>query len=550
MNGLFGWSRKKTGDGLIVLGIAGLLLLACVPLIDSQTVGYLHDDGVYAIAAKALAEGKGFTLLHLPDCPAQIKYPILYPLLLAFAWLLNPIFPENLSLMHWLTAPLAIAGIGVLYFYLRRMKVCGVAYAAAICGLIASNFFFLFYATSLMSEAPYFLVSLLAIFVVEAHWQKPSRKWLLISLLLSALAFHVRTIGLVLIGAIGLFLILQKRWQESLLYSLGSLALTVLPWGLWVKGHTPTPDAFNFPLVYVYGGYAPEYGINAPHDPLAYMQAWMDKGIYPLLGAALLLMFPLVSSQLAYSPLVITLFGLTGAVLLLAKGLHSLRSMEFSVSGLYVAGYTLCIAGWMYPGQSLRFLLMVLPWLWLYFFQGVHRLGSGQSLAIRRVQQVALTVFLLVVTAWPAVQGYQLLYRMRSNHWLEPSGRAASLWSDYLAAFDYVKRNTDANARVAGIWDPAVSLYTGRPSFGIFTSALQPINGQVTDESVKRLFNSLRHYQVQYVLDEPFLLNQELKAPFNPVVQVLKNQYPSAFRPVYQSPHQWITIYRLSVDSK
>jgi len=546
MNEMTGSHWKKIRIVSSVLLLVGLLAVMYAPLIDYQVLGFLHDDGVYAIVANALAAGKGFTLPHVPASPAQIKYPIIYPLLLALGWLLNPVFPTNLPVLHWLTTGIGIAGIGVLAWYLRAVKACSVNISVLIAILVAFNFFFLFYATSLMSEAPYFLLSLLTVFVAEKYLQKPSRKWLVVTVALSALAFHVRTIGLVLVGAVWLFLILQKRWKESALYLLGALTCTVLPWGLWVKGHLPAPDAFNYPLVYVYGGYAPEYAINAPHEPIIFMQAVVEKGILPLFDAALLLMFPLLTNQFGSVPMLLTFLGFIGAALLLAKGLFHLRIRQFSVSGLYVTFYLMVTAGWLYPGQAARFLLMILPWLWLYFFQFMQNGCANTSRFKMRMKQALLIVFVAFVTIWPSVQGYQLLHRMRANHWLEPSGQAASLWPDYQAAFEFIRAKTNLNDRVAGIWDPAVYLYTQRPSFGLFTSALQPVKGQITAESVNRLFNSLRHYGVDYVLDEPFLLNQELKAPHNPVVEVLKSQYPKAFQPVYQSPNQWITVYKLT----
>ena len=60
----------------------------------------IDHDAVYAVTAKALAEGKGYHLVNLPGAPPQNRYPILYPALLllsaaalvafAKAWLWRP----------------------------------------------------------------------------------------------------------------------------------------------------------------------------------------------------------------------------------------------------------------------------------------------------------------------------------------------------------------------------------------------------------------------------------------------------------------------------
>lgn len=539
---------KKWLELSIWLTSLGFLAAAYAPLMDSQILGFFHDDGVYAITAKALASGQGLHLLHLPGLPTEIKYPVFYPLLLTLAWIIQPSFPANMPLMHWLTTLFGIAGIGILYLYLRQIQRCNAVLSGIISLLVACNFFFLFYTTVLMSEAPYFCLSLLTLFIAEKYvaTERSSIKWLCLTVLLSALAFHTRTIGLVLIGAIGLFLALQKQWKTFSIYLLCTLSISLLPWGIWVKTHTPALNAFNYPLVYMYGGYGPEYAINAPHSPWVYFQALLDKGIQPIVDSSLALLFPQLSYQFAGNPILVKSLALLLSTVLLAYGLYFLRRKQFNVSGIYVSLYLMVIAGWMYPYQAERFLIMVLPFLWLYIFRCLNKLSDRLKAFPLQIQQVLLIVLLIWTTGWPAIQGYQLLHRIRANHWLEPSGRYARLWQDYQAAFEFIRQHTNANAPVAGIWDPAIYLYTGHSAFGVFTSALQPVNGKALPESFNRLFNSLKHYQVRYVMNEPFLFNQEIKAPVNPVVEALKNQYPQAFKPIYQSPHQWITIYELA----
>ena len=57
--------REKWALGLAVLLICVVLGFLYFRVCDSQMVGFLHDDGVYALTAKALAEGKGYQLLNL-----------------------------------------------------------------------------------------------------------------------------------------------------------------------------------------------------------------------------------------------------------------------------------------------------------------------------------------------------------------------------------------------------------------------------------------------------------------------------------------------------
>ena len=88
-------SRVRTGwvpPVLVILIAFATAQWAAVPYV----VGVFHDDGVYALLARSLASGQGFHHSHLPGAPAATHYPPLYPIFLAVAWRLAPVFPDNL----------------------------------------------------------------------------------------------------------------------------------------------------------------------------------------------------------------------------------------------------------------------------------------------------------------------------------------------------------------------------------------------------------------------------------------------------------------------
>src|SRR5688572_6186509 len=66
---------------------------------NKQILGLFHDDGIYAVAAKALAEANGYRIESLPGAPAQTKYPFLFSLLVSLPWRLAPSFPKNIALL-------------------------------------------------------------------------------------------------------------------------------------------------------------------------------------------------------------------------------------------------------------------------------------------------------------------------------------------------------------------------------------------------------------------------------------------------------------------
>lgn len=546
------WLQKsKLCAGLSIFAFCLVVFWLYKSVADSQVVGFLHDDAVYALTAQALAQGKGYTLLNLPGAPWQVKYPILYPLILSLGWLIEPNFPQNIHWLQGLTMAFAVLALPLLYAYLRQAKQTTRGLAVLICLLVGANFHYIFYATSLMSEAPYFFWSLLALYLMETGGAAPSKQRLASIILVSTLAFHTRTIGITLIAAIFMALALRKQWKSAVLY-LGTTAfVTVIPWGLWIKLHAMPLNALSFPFAYVYGGYGIEYGINSPDDLVGYLQALMNRGVEPVINNFVNLMLPQISFWLNPFPLAYSLLSLAFTGLLMITGIRAIKTRNFSPSGLYLAFYLICVALWMYPNQAIRFLVMVLPWLWLYSVRSSLSIGKDYRgklcwpnwRAPRLVSSLALILFGAFLL-WPSVGGYSLLYRIRSQHQLEPSGKSTPLWQDYQDTFQFLRTHATPSARIAGIWDPIFYLYTQHPSLGLFTSSLQPVNGQVTPESFQRLQHSMQHYGVQYIVVEPFIVNQQIQAPENPVATLLIQQFPQDFKAVYTAPSGFLRVYR------
>ena len=92
VNFLFSSERMGLKLGMVLFCAAVLYGLALSP----DILGFYHDDGVYAVTAKALAEGKGYRIISLPGEPVQMTYPIFYPLVLSVVWRIFPDFPANI----------------------------------------------------------------------------------------------------------------------------------------------------------------------------------------------------------------------------------------------------------------------------------------------------------------------------------------------------------------------------------------------------------------------------------------------------------------------
>src|SRR5215470_16087917 len=104
-------ARKALVTAVVLLALAPAAHLAWLAR-EMPHFGHLHDDSIYFVAAKSLAEGLGYHISSLPAEPFETKYPPLWPLVLAGVWKLNPRFPENLRLamaVAWGALPLFVA---------------------------------------------------------------------------------------------------------------------------------------------------------------------------------------------------------------------------------------------------------------------------------------------------------------------------------------------------------------------------------------------------------------------------------------------------------
>jgi hypothetical protein len=545
--------------------------------VDTEILGFIHDDGVYAITAKALAEGKGFTLLHVVTHPAEIKYPFMYPLLLAVVWLINPHFPQNLMMLNGVALLSGGAAFWVLYQYLRRCRQFPGWLALLVIALIAANFFFIYFFSAVMSEAPYFFFSLLTLWLFCRACQRStqlSKTDILWLGFWSAVTFLTRIPGITLMAAIGTWLLLNKQWRNALLYGTLCLSLGILPWMLWVKLHTPHINDFNYPIVNAYSNYGLElaHNIRTSRD---YMAALRGDAI-SLMKRLLEVMFPLLPNYFKIYPALkhhpeaqdwfaginfISIYALVGYFVL--QGVSTLRrafqggrfsAAPFSVPGLYLFYYLIIITLWNYEDQMARFLLMMTPLLWLFFFKPFLPALANLRLPIHRAPIKSWIALVLVIvfgalSLWPTNNSYRIVYKSRSEHWVE-SGKIKWLWDDYKHSFAWINAHLPKEAPLAVGTDTVFYLYTDHPTLYVFYASLRKAKGRFLPNSTALLMNSIDHYGARYLVTEPHMQFRTIQGPMNKVARSLLQKFPDRFRLVYASPHQAIGVYEILPPAK
>jgi hypothetical protein len=538
--------------------VLGVFMLFCL---DTQLVGFISDDGIYAISAQSLSQGLGMQMQHILTHPQQIRYPIGYPLLLAPLWWLFPDSPQNMPILSGYTLLWALLGLVLCDNVMKRVFNWPVWARLLLLVSVSSNFFFLYHATTVMSEGPYFAVTMAAILAAKRWLNTKRTRWFVALLLLTVAGFHIRIMGLAFLLALICWLALLKQYRLAFQYGFSSLGLTVLPWYCWIQRFKPTEvTQANVPFWVTISDYVTviklEIFANHSNAWLFYLERFQTACSDYMVALAALCFpvvlgiptFPDLKTVFIQQPWLITLQeGLTlGTIFAIALrmllpclkylptwgGLSTAdtRTKLMWLIGLYIGFYSLIITLWAYPSQSYRFLIMVLPLLW-----GVLLYGWVKTRPI-------LSAALLVISCAWCVQSYGMVLDIRQNNLITYQVEARSYWQELNACYQYIKQHL-APQEVIGVGrDMPLYLHTGHKTFHLFRDSVLP--GVPMPQALAQLEKQMDHYNVRYVVLELNIVNYKLgKVPINPLINDLVASHPERYNIVYQSPQKMVTLF-------
>jgi hypothetical protein len=178
--------------------------------------GHLHDDSIYFVAAKSMADGRGYRILSLPGEPFQTKYPPLWPVALAAIWKIDPRFPENLRwamALAWVMLPafivLAWCWFGSVGFE--------PAMRTTLCAVLVLSPWVVFLSTTLMSELIFSVALMAALLALERAKMSP---WLALAAgILGTAAYLIKTAALPLLVVGPLWLIWRRHYRSAAVFS-------------------------------------------------------------------------------------------------------------------------------------------------------------------------------------------------------------------------------------------------------------------------------------------------------------------------------------------
>jgi hypothetical protein len=521
--------RKLTAISVFILALAPSAYLAWT-LRDMGHLGYYHDDSLYWVSAKSLADGNGYRIASLPGQPYQTKYPPLYALLLAGVWHLNPQFPSNLplaTLVTWSLLPLYLLAVWIFFrecqFSWRVRCVLSVIAATSPVAVVFSF--------TLMPELLFTAFLMGSVILAERASEPNASRWLpALAGVCGALAHLTRSSAAPLLITIPFCFALRRQFKKGAVY-VAAMLPAAFGWQWWVSAHLSR--SWDLVTLYYtnYVGYQ-LYDVRFIDLPLV---IWHNLDEF-LMGVGKLLIFdvPFGSKHLER---IVAVAAIAGCF----RFARQTRKLQYVITAL---GYSLSLLVWHYtPDQRLIFPIypMLLAGLWtelLNVYGALQRSWRRPAFGDRAAALAVgglLAAFLLFV-------GFTTTYGL--SRFLPDLFR--NYRSDFAArrpVYQWIAQNSPRDANVFAYDDPLLYLYAGRKSCGL------PIPSKFfyrhDDAGVEKLLRSLPDFAGEHQLEYLVLARDDFYRDLHERgVQRLKQvaDSNSAFEPVYRTPD--VVVYR------
>lgn len=213
-----------------VLAIHAILAWA----LRQPSITTLGDDGVYVLLGRALRSLRYGELFYV-GAPTHSQYPPVFPALLAVAGSMGK---ERLGALIAVSVVASVAGIAALSATVRR-QFGGSTIALCVLALVALNPALIRSAGMVMSEATFFALTVGALALLARP--NPSRRVLIAAGALAIAAALTRSVGVTIVGAVGIHWLLERRWRGVAWLAVAA-ALTVGPWLVW-SAKAPVRDS-------------------------------------------------------------------------------------------------------------------------------------------------------------------------------------------------------------------------------------------------------------------------------------------------------------------
>jgi hypothetical protein len=473
--------------------VAGLAFAVAAWASRPYAVGVFHDDGVYAVLAKALATGQGYRYLHLPGAPAAVHYPPGYPLLLAVLWRIWPAFPSNIPVL--LLANTFFLAVTAWCVHRIATRVLGWSNAVAAMGaIVAALAYPLLMLSGLVLSEPLFVALLFPVLIYServAADEASTRQAILAGMFAGALAL-VRTHGAAVAIALLFVLALRRRWRTALFVASGALVV-VAPWQVWASAHgAGLADSLRGS----YGSYGAWLVEGARGGGLAFVGRTIIVNLRET-RELLADRFAITDSQFIRAAT-----GSAMALFVFAGAWRAWRRAQVTV--LFTAVYFVVLLLW--PYTPWRFFFALWPVLVLFVGEVVQGIWANAPKLNAVGRPLALAVIALVAVGLAREESRAYSHRA----WNAPADAATAQIAPVIR---WISSSTNRDDVVAAEGEQLVYLFTGRRALPVarFTAS-EYLRAPTTAEGAAALGQILSDFPVRYVLtiSPPVLASADL----------------------------------------
>jgi hypothetical protein len=404
-------------------------------------VGLYHDDGVYLVTAKALAEGKGYRIISLPDEPRQTKYPPGFPVLLAAVWKMFPDFPANVPVLKLVPVAALLAWLGMGALFARRWGKLSVEATLWLVFICAGTTSAILLSTTFMSDLLFGALVLAALhFLLKVEESERPVRTALAAAMVCAAAYFVRSAAIAVMAGGFIALMAARRIRPALVFA----AVSGLALGIWTIWQHSVPVPSNAIERYYSAANYWDLNLLTGHFLFSTSQRVVFINILGLLA------YPL---QAIFQPdRLLLIFALPLGWASWAAYLRgSFRSPALRLAnisfGIYLA--MMLLYAWNTPQ---RFLLPFLPLLLTVACIGLPRFPGRILLGPGAAAMIFFT--LLGFVRYEKANGVPVLWEMQ--------------WTSADALATWIKDNAPPDSVVLADYDPALYLYTGRKAIRAF----------------------------------------------------------------------------------
>jgi hypothetical protein len=449
-----------------------------------NVVGMFRDDAWYALLAKALATGQGYTLINSPNGGIVPIYPPFYSSVLSLVFLMSPQFPENIFFLKSVSIVAMLIASILSYFYFITRD-CSKVVAIVLAAVVGFSPGLVFIATSsLMSECVYMVIQLGSVILIHKSTQTlnshRSNLFLAFGGFFLSLAFLTRSVALAFLVAAIINFVIKSQVKKACLLLVVSVVFAG-PWMIYSNLHRPSEAQKSEVNSYIMVPYTEQFwdrtAGSSSSGKIAFTElpnrivenlstivlsdigAVVAPAFFPALNQGLA--ERLTTYQILIS-LIISLLVLLGYVQCVR---HKMTIVEVAFP-LYL---TIVI---LWPFPPYRFLLPLTPFLLLYLIEGVkfflklHLFNSQSNSQASPNHQhkqdlntglIAVTVILFLTT-----MGGNVNYIIRKNSKVESElPKWKKVFNETQSVLDWVRVNVPSSYHITTENPALVHLYTG-----------------------------------------------------------------------------------------